>query len=184
MAGAVPSGSFRISPVDRLGRRIDPAVLAIAEEILPVAVAQGLKLLGDPAVVANLWEEAAAITSQRLRPNGSLTNPDEIRNVAGYLYICFMRKVNRVKRKQVVTVSLCEAALPKPAWADPSAQFDMKILVDEFLARCDSVTQVMFWLRMKGHSWEEIGRIYDMSPNAAKERVRYVFQQVREKLNI
>ena len=184
MAGAVPSGVFRISPVDRLGRRIDPAVFAIAEEILPVAVAQGLRLLDDPAVIANLFEEAAAMTSRRLRPNGSLTNPDEIRNVAGYLYICFMRKVNRVKRKQVVTVSLCEAALPKPAWADPSAQFDMKILVDEFLAQCDSVTQVMFWLRMKGQSWEEIGRIYDMSPNGAKEKVRYVFQQVREKLNI
>ena len=159
-------------------------MLAAAEEILPVAVAYGLKLLDDPAVVANLLEEAAAITSRRLRSNGSLTQSQGNQERGRVPVRMFLRKVNRVKRKEVVTVSLCETTWPKPAWADPSAQFDMKILVDEFLARCDSDAQVMFWRRMKGHSWDEIGRIYDMSPNGAKERVRYVFQQVREKLNI
>lgn len=180
MAGAVSTGTFRISPVDRFGRRIDPVVRAAAEEILPRAVAHGSELLDDLAVMTNLLEESAAIVSRRLRSHEC---PQPIRKVRAYLYVCFLRKVNRFKRKQVVTVSL-ETVRSVPAWADPSVQFDMKILIDEFLARCDSVTQVMFWLRMKGHSWEEIGRIYDMSPNGAKERVRYVFQQVRGKLKI
>jgi DNA-directed RNA polymerase specialized sigma24 family protein len=181
MAGPAPGGFFRISPVDRFGRRIDPVVRAAAEEILPRAVAHGSELLDDLAVMTNLLEESAAIVSRRLRSHEC---PQQIRKVRAYLYVCFLRKVNRFKRKQVVTVSLEETVRSRPAWADPSAQFDMKILIDEFLARCDSVTQVMFWLRMKGHSWEEIGRIYDISPNGAKERVRYVFQQVRGKLNI
>ena len=180
MAGAVSSGTFRISSVDRFGRRIDPVVRSAAEEILPRAVAHGSELLDDLAVMTNLLEESAAIVSRRLRSH-ECSQP--IRKVRAYLYVCFLRKVNRFKRKQVVTVSL-ETVRSVPAWADPSVQFDMKILIDEFLARCDSVTQVMFWLRMKGHSWEEIGRIFDTSPNGAKERVRYVFQQVRGKLDI
>jgi hypothetical protein len=141
MVGAVSSGSFRISPVDRFGRRIDPIVLAAAEEILLTAVAHGSELLDDLAVLTNLLEESAAIVSRRLRSQGIR---QQIRKVVAYLYICFLRKVNRFKRKQVVTVSLEETVRSGPAWADPSAKFDMKILIDEFLARCDSVTQVMF----------------------------------------
>ena len=181
MAGPVRSGSFRISPVDRLGRRIDPAVLAAVEEILARAVAYGLKLLGDPAVIANLLEEAAAVVTRRLRSQG----PQQIQNVPRYLYRCFKRKVNRAKRKQVVTVSLLEADLRKPAWADPSAQFYMKILADELMARCDFITQDMEWQRQwEGDSWKEVGRVHGMSAHAAQERCRHVLQQVREKLKI
>jgi DNA-directed RNA polymerase specialized sigma24 family protein len=184
MAGAGPSGSFRISPVDRLGRRIDPAALAAAEEISPRAVAHGMKLLGDLAVIANLLEEAAAIVTRRLRSQSSRTDSQPIQNVPGFLFICFMRKVNRAKRKQVVTVSLGEVAQSKPSWADPAAEFDMKILVDEFLDHCDFITQDMFWRRVEGFSWEEIGKVYGMSAHAALERVRHVFQQVRTRLKI
>jgi DNA-directed RNA polymerase specialized sigma24 family protein len=179
MAGAVPSGSFRIGPVDRLGRRIDPAVLAAAEEILPRAVAHGVKLLGDLAVIANLLEEAAAVVSRRLHSDPSL-----ILNVPGYLLMCFVRKANRLKRKQLVTVSLSETVRPKVAWADPTDQLHAKILLDEFLARCDFITRDMVWRRKAGFSWEEIGRVHGISAHAAEERVRYVFQQVRGKLKI
>lgn len=184
MAGAVPSGSFRISPVDRLGRRIDPAVLAAAEEIGPMAVAYGMKLLGDPAVIANLLEEAAVIVSRRLQLQSSRTDSQPIQKVPAYLYICFKRKVIRAKRKQAVTVSLREVAHSKPSWADPAAEFNMKILVDEFLDHCDFITQDMFWRRVEGFSWEEIGRVHGMSAHAAEERVRYVFQKVRARLKI
>jgi len=60
----------------------------------------------------------------------------------------------------------------------------MKILVDEFLDHCDFITQDMFWRRVEGFSWEEIGRVYEMSAHAALERVRHVFQQVRARLKI
>jgi len=179
MAGAVPSSSLRISPVDRRGRKIDPAVLAAAEEILPRAVAHGTKLLGDLAVIANLLEETAAVVSRRLQSDPSL-----ILNLPGYLLICFVRKVNRVKSRQVVTVSVSQAAQPNVAWADPSEQLYTKILLDEFLVRCDFITRDMASRRMAGYSWEEIGRVHGMSGHAAEIRVRYVFQQVRGKLKI
>jgi hypothetical protein len=166
MAGAVSSGSFRISPVDRFGRRIDSVALAAAEEILPLAVAHGSELLDDLAVLSNLLEESAAIVSRRLR---SQKYPQQIRKVPAYLYICFLRKVNRFKRKQVVTVSLEETVRSGPAWADPSAQFDMKILIDAFLAQCDSDAQEMLLRRIEGRSWDEIGRLYELSAQKRRE---------------
>src|SRR5690349_19930433 len=127
MAGVGPSTSFRISPVDRRGRKIDPAVLAAAEEIIPRAVAHGMKLLGDLAVIANLLEETAAVVSRRFQSNPSL-----IHNLPGYHLVCFVKKVNRFKRKQVVTVNLSEAFRTTVAWADPSHELYTKILLDEF----------------------------------------------------
>jgi hypothetical protein len=55
-----PNESFSVSPVDRLGRRIIPAVLDAAEEIGRRAIEHAEKLLIDPAVAAGLREEAAA----------------------------------------------------------------------------------------------------------------------------
>jgi hypothetical protein len=179
MAGAGPSSSFRISPIDRLGRKIDPAVLAASEEILPRAVAHGMKVLGDLAVIANLLEEAAAVVSRRLQSDPSLTL-----DLPGYLLVRFVKKVNRFKRKQVVTASLSEAFQATVAWADPSDRLYTKILLDEFLARCDFITRDMASRRMAGCSWEEVGRVHGMSAYAAEQRVWYVFQQVRGKLKI
>jgi hypothetical protein len=122
MAGAVQSRSFHISPVNRLGRRIDPVVL------------------------------------QQIRESGSV-----------FVRMFFLKKVNRFKRKQVVTVRLAEAVRSGPAWADPSAQFDMKILIDEFLAQCDSDAQDMFLRRIEGRSWDEIGRLYELSAQKRRE---------------
>ena len=179
MAGAGPSSSFRISPIDRLGRKIDPAVLAASEEILPRAVAHGMKVLGDLAVIATLLEEAAAVVSRRLQSDPSLTL-----DLPGYLLVRFVKKVNRFKRKQVVTPGLSEAFRATVAWADPSDRLDTKILLDEFLARCDFITRDMASRRMAGCSWEEIGGVHGMSAYAAEQRVWYVFQQVRGKLKI
>ncbi len=53
-----------LNPVDRLGRNIDPEVLAAAEEIFPRALEHGLKSLGDSAVIANVLEEVAAARRQ------------------------------------------------------------------------------------------------------------------------
>jgi DNA-directed RNA polymerase specialized sigma24 family protein len=184
MAGAVQSGFFRISPVDRLGRRIDPAVLAAVEQVLPMAVWYGSRMLGDPAVIAKLLEEAAAIVSRRLQLQCSLPERQRIFNVPAYLLICFKRKVNRAKRKEVVTVSLDETVRPSAACVDPAAQFDLKILADEYLARCDFITIDMYWRRVEGYSWEEIGRTYEMSAHAAEKRFSQAFQQVRAKLKI
>jgi DNA-directed RNA polymerase specialized sigma24 family protein len=176
MAGVARRSSFRISPVDQLGRRIDPAVRRVAEQILRWALAPRSKLLDDPAVVTNLVEEVAAKVSLRLQS-------PQIRNVPWYLWMSFLRKAIRVKRREIVTVSLDESPCEGIAWTDPSAQFDTKILCDEFLARCDSITQSMLRQRLQGYSWEEIGPVHGMSAHAAEQRCSHALQQIREKRN-
>jgi hypothetical protein len=177
MAGVARRSSFRISPVDQLGRRIDPAVLAVVEQIPRRAVARGLKLPGDPAIVANLLEENAATVSEMLQSQ-------QIQNVPAYLLTCFERKVNRVRRRQIVTVNLDDGQWQGIAWIDPRAQFNMKILCDQFLARFDCITQGMIRRWLQQYSWKEIGRIYGISAHAAEQRCSCVLQQLREQLKL
>lgn len=183
MAGAFRKGSFRISPVDRLGRRIDPVVLAAVAEILRSAVSYGMKRLDDYAVTANLLEEAAATVSRRLHTRRSGNDGQQIRNVPGFLLFCFKRKVYRVKRRQIEMVRLGEA--DSLVSADPSAQFLMKILADECLARFDCVTRDIVMRRVfHGYSSEQAGGVHGMSAHAAQERCRHAFQQLRKKLKM
>jgi len=52
MAGEFRSeAGFRISPIDPLGKTIEPAVLDAAEEIGQRAVHYAEKLVGDPATI-------------------------------------------------------------------------------------------------------------------------------------
>ena len=57
---AKPSGPFLLNSIDRLGRPIHPGVLSVAQEISHQALAYAERILGDPAVALNLFEEAAA----------------------------------------------------------------------------------------------------------------------------
>jgi DNA-directed RNA polymerase specialized sigma24 family protein len=185
MATEGSRGLFRLNPVDRLGRTIDASVLAAAEEIYPRAFEHGLRLLGDPAVVTNALEEVAASVSRVVQIKDPPGEPAPIRNLPGYVFRAFVRRVNRLKRKQLVLVSSGEDGQPSvPRWADPSRKFEIKILVDECLARCDFVTQDMFWRRMQGFSWEEIGRIHELSAHAAEARFSNALRRARVRLKI
>jgi hypothetical protein len=57
----------RVSPVDPRGRPIGPSVLSAAEEVSNRAIQHAKRLFVDPAVAANLLEEAAAAVSRSLR---------------------------------------------------------------------------------------------------------------------
>lgn len=63
------NGAVRVSPVDQRGRPISPVVLSAAEEISRRAIYHAERLLVDPAVAANLLEEAAATVSRALTRN-------------------------------------------------------------------------------------------------------------------
>src|SRR5205085_6713283 len=170
------------NPVDRRGRRIAPTVLAAAEEIFPRAFEHGLKLLGDPAMVVTALEEVAASVSRAVAAKDPPGEPAAIRDVPGYLFRAFLRHVNRLKRKQLALVSVSEVSQTPPVWADPSREFELKILADECLAQCNSVTQDMFWRRMRGFSWEEIGKVYDVSAHAAEARFSAALRRARARL--
>ena len=58
------NGALRVSPMDRRGRPISPPVLRAAEEVSRRAIQHAERLLVDPAIAANLLEEAAVTVSR------------------------------------------------------------------------------------------------------------------------
>lgn len=184
MAAQGSRGIFRLNPVDRLGRKIDDTVFAAAEAIFPRAFEHGLKLLGDPAIVMTALEEVAATVSRAVAAKDPPGEPVAIRDMPGYLFRAFLRHINRLKRKQLALVSLSEVSQIPPVWADPSRELELKILADECLGQCDPVAQDMFWRRMQGFSWEEIGKVYDESAHAAEARFSAAMRRARARLKI
>ena len=98
-------GGVRVNSVDRLGRRIDPAVLNAAEEIGRRALRHAERQLIDPAVAATLLEEAAATVSRAMSAAAMSERP--IRDLRSYLFRAFLRRVNkRLKRELSLAESL------------------------------------------------------------------------------
>lgn len=175
---------FRLNRIDRRGRNIDSTVHAAAEDIFPRALEHGLKLLGDAAVVANVLEEVAAAVSRVVRADAELNGEAiSIKNLPGYVFRAFVRHVNRLKRKELVLVgSNGDGQVHLPRWADPSHDFETRILVDQCLAQCDVVTQDMFWRRVQGFSWNDIGKIHGLTAHAAEVRFRHALRRAQARL--
>ena len=174
---------LRVNPVDRRGRQISPAVLNAAEEIGLRALRHAEKLFIDPAVAANLLEEAAATVSRAISARSSSQHP--IQNLNSYLFRAFIRRVNkRYKQELSSAESLRAHAGEAPDTIDPRLSIDNKILIDEFLTRCDPTTRDMFLRRIVGFSWKEIGRSHGISTHAAESRFNQTFQKARRRLGL
>ena len=181
MAGQFRSkGAFRLSPVDRLGRTIDPAVLAAAEEVGQRAIEHAEKILVDPALATDLLEESAAAVSRALQAR-QRRNEIPIRDLRAYLFRAFIRRVNRATRKHL---PLADSPLKHSSGGPVSADLESRILLDEFFTRCDPVTRDMLYRRIQGFSWKEIGRAYGISAHAAESRFSQSLQRVRKKLGL
>lgn len=182
MAGEARSNdAVRVSPVDHRGRPISPLVLNAAEEISRRAIQHAQKLLIDPAVAANLLEESAAAVSRALgAPAGP---PRPVRDLEAYLFRAFLRRLNRTRKRQLLVGSTEFRAAAQSA-SDPRRAFEMKILIDEFLMRCDPVTRDVFYRRVEGCSWSEIGWAYRISSHAAQSKFSQKLQRVRKKLGL
>jgi len=173
-----------INAVDRLGRRIDAAVLAAAEEIGPRAVQYGERLLRDPALATSLLEESAATVSRAIRLKRN-TGAADIRNLQAYIFRAFLRRVNKARRKDPLLANptgVNPALYGNPV--DVSQEFDLKVLVDEFLTRCDPVIRDMFYRRMQGFSWKEIARVYGTSAHSAESRFSQALRRIRKKIGL
>lgn len=136
-----------------------------------------------PPAPANALGEVAADVSRRLEERDESGDPAPIRNLPGCVFHAFVRHLNRLKRKELVLVrddGTGQALSSR--WGDPSAQFETKILVDESLAQCDSVTRDMFWRRVQGFTWEEIGKIHRLSAHTAEVRFRHAIRAAAERL--
>ena len=176
-------GGVRVNPVDSRGRRIRPDVLNAAEEIGRRALRHAERLLIDPAIAANLLEEAAATVSRAMGAKEMSQHP--IRDLHSYLFRAFLRRVNKKRKRELsLAESLRIHTREVPNSIDPRSSIENKILIDEFLMQCDPTTRDMFWRRIVGFSWKEIGWSYKISSHAAESRFNQIFQKTRRRLGL
>ncbi len=171
-----------LNSVDRHGRPIDPGVLSVAQEISQQALTYAEKILGDPAVALNLFEEAAAAVSEAVETKEASGKPP-IRDLRAYLFRSFMRRIIRERRR--------DAALKNGfKWqernrlAHGAPRLEMELLLDEVMAACDKVTQEIVLRRLEGFSWDEIGDRHGISAHAARIRFSKALHRARKTLKV
>jgi len=169
---------FWVNSVDRLGRRIDPAVLSVAQEIGPSAVRYAEKVLGDPALAITLFEEAAATVSQTQRERTSRGTPD-VKDMRGYLFLAYIRRVRREKRAEPVLNDPKSLDLARPAQYMETQAVERNLIMAEALATCDTVSQNIVLRRLEGFSWKEIELLCDVSAHAARQRFSATLHRLR-----
>src|SRR5260370_26381713 len=112
--GARPDRGSQVSPVDRLGRRISLPVHGAAEEIAHRAILHGEKQHIDPAVAANLLEEAAARGSRAIDRKRD-SNEQPVRDLRAYLFRAYLRLINKtLKRQLLVTDAIRPLSVTSP----------------------------------------------------------------------
>ena len=172
-----------LNAVDRLGRKIDPAVLSIAREIGPRALAYAHNLIGDPAAAINYLEEAAASVSAAMEQK-KLSGRPEVRNVAAYLFRTFVRMVDDAKYKEAIAQeSIGEQGNSQIRWATRD-QVETAVLFSEVMATCDRASREVVVLRLEGFSWGEIGKHLGISTHAAELRFSKALDRARKTLKI
>ena len=170
-----------IASVDARGRTIEPAVLSAANEIGPRAVAWAEKHIGDQALAVDLFEETAATVSEAIRDKALADEPG-VRDLGGYLFTAYMRRVRREERTEpALGVSL-------EAWSESDTpHFDQRdaenhILIDQLLSHCDHLTRAIILLRSRGLSYKDIEKAFGISAVAARQRYSTAIRQIREAL--
>ena len=182
-AQAGENGAVRVSPMDQRGRPISPLVLIAAEEVSRRAIHHAEKLLVDPAVAANLLEEAAATVSRALRAKN--THEPPVQNLESYLFRAFLRRLNRTKKRQSLSAEAVDLdAFLSRMSSDPGRALEMKIFIDELLMQCDPEVRDMLCRRLGGSSWKEIGWAYGISGHAAESRFSQALKKVKKKLRL
>ena len=75
-------------------------MLSVAQEISHQALAYAEKILGDPAVALNLFEEAAAAVSEAVETKKASGKPP-IRDLRAYLFRAYVRRISQERRREV-----------------------------------------------------------------------------------
>ena len=175
--------SARLHSVDMHGRTIDPQVLDIARAIAVRVIPFAEGLIKDPALATSLLEESAASVSRVVRKRAQFKQPP-IANLEAYLFRAFIRRVNTVRRKEILVSAAMTSPSASPDGTGYSEKLNLKILADEFVTRCDPTTRDMLYRRIQGLSWKEIGKVYGISAHAAEARFSQQLNKVRRRLGL
>lgn len=182
MSDQCSEGRFRISPVDCHGRAIAADVLSVAYEISGRALSHAENVLGDPALALSAFEETAATVSRMLSAQQQSGNR-RIQNLSGYLFRAFLRRVDRLMRTELLFGKHATNKFLGSQTSSSSEELELKLLVDELLTMCDAMTRDMFYRRVEGFSWKEIGKTYGISAHAAESRFSAALRRVRKRLH-
>jgi DNA-directed RNA polymerase specialized sigma24 family protein len=172
---------IEINSVDQYGRAIAPEVLTAAHDIRRRALRLAEKELGDPATAASILEQTAALVSRALYGSSSVVRNPSVKNLQGYLFRAVVRRIDRLKLKELPTISRSEAALQRHAY-NPSSSLESLLLTNELLAKADNFTRRVFQLRVEGYSWKEIGPTFGIDAHAAESRYSQGLKRIRRGL--
>jgi len=175
------SGTFFLSSVDRLGRSIDPLILAVAHEVGPRAVRYAERLLGDAALALDLFEEAAAAVTEALKRKAA-EGGSPVRDLERYLFRTYLRKVGLVRGKQARLDRSLEAKAPKQPARPKPAEAEISLLFDEIMATYDSVTREIVNRRLEGFLCREIATKLGLSTHAVEVRYSRALAKARKLL--
>jgi DNA-directed RNA polymerase specialized sigma24 family protein len=174
---------FLLNAVDRLGRKIDPAVLSVANEIAPRALSYAQTLIGDPAAAINYLEQAAACVSAAVE-HKNLSGRPAVRNVAAYLFRTFIHLVDRAKQKEELLQESFKEHSDARVLLIEEGHAEATVLLNEVMATCDRASREVVVLRLEGFSWEEIAQHYGISTHLAEARFSKALDHARKTLKI
>ncbi len=170
-----------VSSVDHLGRQIAPEVLEAAQRIGSRCVRHGEKILGDPALVVTLLEEAAAKVTLAIEQR-ALRGKPPIDDLDGYLYRAFMNRVNDEERRNPTPQNLGDREWKIPVPFSDLTAIERKLLLEELLEGQDLLTLDIIVWHYSGQKWREIGAACGISATAARLRFRKAMMQIRRRL--
>ncbi len=169
---------FFLSSLDHLGRRIDSEVLEAAQRIGPRAAVHGEKVLGDPAIALTLLEEVAASVTLAIEAK-VLRGEPPIKDLDGYLYRAFMHRVHDEKRRGPRLLNVGDLESKAPVRRADLSEIERKLLLDQLLGTCDTVTADIILRHYSGQKWPEVGAACGISATAARLRFRKAMLRMR-----
>jgi len=124
----------------------------------------------DSAKAADILEVVLLSLSRARRAHRKSASP--IRNLDSYLYVAFVRRLNRHVARQpkiqfVGSLQDLEALSGTQTRSKPPIVED-ELLVRELLRYTNRRTRDMFFLRTSGYSWREVARILRTTANSAQ----------------
>jgi RNA polymerase sigma factor (sigma-70 family) len=162
-------------------RRLWPAALtAVKKQVFDQA-----GLSSDPKSIATArWEEALSSTLRTM----SKLKGTKISDLDSYLFAIFLHRLNRYlaqerKRQQIVEFLSGSDDLASLEGAKDTSwmeKIESRIALQQALARTDRCFRAMAWYYSQDFSWKEIGTLFGLRKEQARQRFEYGIRKLRK----
>jgi DNA-directed RNA polymerase specialized sigma24 family protein len=153
--------------------------MSVAQKIAPLAVSQGERLLGDPALALTLFEEAAASVSRTVVKKAASGEPG-IRDMRRYLFRVYLRRIDLEKKASIAVADATEEEWEKEASRTDNSYIERQILLKELLEGCDTLSREILYLKLEGCTWKEIEKRCGIPLNAANLRFSKTLRRLQK----